>query len=80
MEELNKLKEQVAYLVGLVETLANPMIYNYIDENMPEWARPTIEKLVEKGQLKGNEKGELGLDDTRLKIFVVFDRAGGFGE
>ena len=33
MEELNKLKEQVTYLVGLVETLANPMIYNYIDEN-----------------------------------------------
>ena len=32
MEELNKLKEQVTYLVGLVETLANPMIYNYIDE------------------------------------------------
>lgn len=52
------------------------MIYNYIDENMPEWARPTIQKLVDKGLLKGNEKGELGLNDTMLKIFVINDRAG----
>ena len=52
------------------------MIYNYIDENMPQWARPTIQKLVDKGLLKGNEKGELGLNDTMLKIFVINDRAG----
>lgn len=52
------------------------MIYNFIDENMPEWARPTIQKLADKGLLKGNEKGELGLNDTMLKIFVVNDRAG----
>lgn len=52
------------------------MIYNYIDNNMPEWARPTIQKLVDKGYLKGNEDGELGLNDTMLKIFVINDRAG----
>ena len=52
------------------------MTYNYIDKNMPDWARPTIQKLVEKGYLNGNEKGELGLNDTMLKIFVVNDRAG----
>ena len=52
------------------------MIYNYIDDNMPDWARPTITKLVAKGYLKGNENGELGLNDTMLKIFVINDRAG----
>ena len=52
------------------------MIYNYIDENMPQWARATVQKLVDKGYLNGNEKGELGLNDTMLKIFVVNDRAG----
>mgnify|MGYP006299295633 CR=1 FL=1 len=52
------------------------MTYNYIDNNMPEWARPTIQKLVDKGLLKGNKKGELGLNDTMLKIFVINDRAG----
>lgn len=58
------------------ETEEVEMIYNYIDNNMPEWARPTIQRLVDKGYLKGNEKGELGLNDTMLKIFVVHDRAG----
>lgn len=52
------------------------MIYNYIDENMPSWAQPTIQKLVDKGYLKGNENGELGLDDTMLKLLVINDRAG----
>ena len=56
------------------------MTYNYIDKNMPDWARPTIQKLVNKGYLNGNEKGELGLNDTMLKIFVVNDRAGMYGE
>ena len=31
----------------------------YMDENMPEWARGTVQKLMDKGALKGNEKGEL---------------------
>ena len=56
------------------------MTYNYIDKNMLEWARPTIQKLVNKGYLNGNEKGELGLNDTMLKIFVVNDRAGMYRE
>ncbi len=59
-----------------IEELKNKMIYNYIDDNMPEWARPTIQKLVDKGYLKGNEEGELGLTDEMLRIFVVNDRAG----
>ncbi len=35
------------------------MVYNYIDENMPEWARKTVQKLVNKGYLNGNEKGRV---------------------
>jgi len=52
------------------------MIYNYIDENMPDWAKPTIQKLIDKGALKGNEKGELMLTDVMLRIFVANDRMG----
>lgn len=52
------------------------MIYNYIDENMPEWAKATIQKLVDKGILQGNEKGELNLNDTMLRMLVINDRAG----
>ena len=75
MEELNKLKEQVTYLVGLVETLANPMIYNYIDENMPEWARKSVQKAVDKGVLSGTDEGwNLKYDD--LRVIVWLDRLG----
>ena len=52
------------------------MIYNYIDENMPDWAKPTVQKLIDKGALKGNEKGELLLTGTMLRLFVIHDRMG----
>ena len=67
-------------LAGQQKEEETEMIYNYIDENMPQWARETVQKLVDKGYLKGNEKGELGLNDTLLKIFVVNDRAGLYGQ
>ena len=52
------------------------MIYNYIDENMPDWAKPTVQKLIDRGALKGNEKGELLLTGTMLRMFVIHDRMG----
>lgn len=66
---------QYEELDGRIKQIENPMIYNYIDENMPEWAIPTIQKLVDQGFLKGDENG-LGLTDEMLRIFVVNDRAG----
>ena len=51
------------------------MLYNKI-EDMPEWAKPTIQKLVKKGALVGNEKGELTLTDIMLRVFVAHDRMG----
>lgn len=50
-------------------------IYNWTVE-VPDWAKSTVQKLLDKGYLIGNDKGELGLNDTALKIFVVNDRAG----
>ena len=55
------------------------IIYDYIDENMPEWARPTIQKLVDKGFLKGDEEGKLGLTEELMRMFIVNDRAGIYG-
>ena len=43
------------------------MIYNYIDKNMPEWARPSVQWAVDSGILVGTGEG-LGLDDKDLKI------------
>ena len=70
MAKLEELENRIA-------KLENKMVYNYIDTNMPDWAKPTIQKLVDKGYLKGDGNG-LGLTDEMLKIFVILDRAGDF--
>ena len=56
------------------------MVYNYIDENMPDWAKPTVRKLISKGALKGDEKGQLMLTGTMLRLFVIHDRMGVYGK
>ena len=64
-------------LAARITQLENPMIYNYIDKNMPVWARDTIQKLVDKGIIKGDENG-LGLNYSQLKLLVILDRAKAF--
>ena len=73
------LKAAIDDLSARVYALEHPMIYNYIDSNMPDWARPTIQKLVDKGFLKGDAVGELGLTYDMMRMFVVNDRAGLYG-
>lgn len=75
--KFNRVVEIVEDLQGAVDKLNNKMIYNYIDENMPDWAVPTIEKLVSKGVLMGDEKG-LHLNEEMLRVLVVLDRTGAF--
>lgn len=74
MEELEKLQQQVAYLTSLFEQLANPMIYNYMDENMPSWAKPSVQKMIDKGILDSNT--ELNLTYELLRNIVWLDRLG----
>lgn len=81
MDELKKLQEENKFLREAIDKLGDrltkleqPMIYNYIDENMPAWARPTIQKLVDEGVLVGDENGALGLTDEMLRMIVVFSR------
>lgn len=73
--DIKNLTETVKLLATEVAELKNPTVYNYIDDNMPRWARPTIQKLVNKGYLKGDEKG-LNLTDELLRMLVINDRAG----
>lgn len=78
MTQYEELKSMITALNNKVEQLANPMIYAWIDNNMPDWAKPTIEKLYNKGYLKGDEEGKLNLDMNMLRILVILDRSGAF--
>ena len=50
------------------------MIYNYIDENMPEWAHAAVKWAVDNGIVKGTGEG-LGLTDQDLKYITWLYRA-----
>lgn len=50
------------------------MRYKTIDE-MPDWARPTVQKLMEKGILTGNGDN-LDLSPDMVRLLVIHDRAG----
>lgn len=76
MTQYEELKALLQGIEARLSAIEGKMIYNYIDNNMPDWARPTIQKLVDKKLLVGNEKGELGLTEEMLKLYVVNDRAG----
>lgn len=74
-EKINDLTETVKQLATQINDVANPMIYNYIDDNMPEWARASVQKALDKGILKGEGEG-LNLTYSDLRTIVREDRAG----
>ena len=75
--EISELTETVKLLATELYELKNPMIYNYIDDNMPEWARASVQKAVNADIIKGNEHG-LNLTESDLRHIVWCDRAGMF--
>ena len=71
--EISQLTETVKILATELHDLKHPMIYNYIDNNMPEWAREAVSWAVENGILNGDENG-LNLDDKDLRFITMMYR------
>jgi len=71
--EISQLAETVKVLATELHDLKHPMIYNYIDNNMPEWARSAVSWAVENGILNGDENG-LNLDDKDLRFITMMYR------
>lgn len=68
---INIMGEEIAALKATINT--PKMIYNYIDDNMPEWARESVQWCVDNGIITGTGDG-LGLDDKDLKYCVIIRR------
>lgn len=77
-EIINEIGKDIQYLSVVVNRTIG--IYDHIDDNMPDWAKPTIQKLTDKGYLKGGSDGKLGLTEDVMRILVINDRAGVYGE
>lgn len=79
MTQYEELKSENAELKRQIDELrVKTGYYNYIDSNMPESYKPTIQKLVSSGKLLGNERGELMLTTDMMRILTVLDRQGIF--
>jgi len=50
-------------------------IYNTLEE-VPDYAKPTIQKLISRGYLKGDGQGNYALSQDMIRIFVIHDRMG----
>ena len=54
-----------------------PAVYHTIDE-VPEFGRATVAKLVEQGWMLGVGEDDLGIGQDLLRTLVILDRAGAF--
>ena len=63
------------FLREVEKEMLGEKIYNSLQE-MPEWARPAVARLMERKSLVGDENGDLQLSETAVKIFCVLYRDG----
>ncbi len=54
-------------------------VYHTASE-VPDWGRATVEKLMRKGWLKGRDGAAIDLPEETLRVLVINDRAGIYGE
>ena len=80
INKMNAIDESLTHLYKTVDKIAedlakikSPMIYNYVDENMPEWAREGVQFCIDNGIITGTGSG-LGLDDKDLKYCTMIMR------
>lgn len=73
-EELKK--ENQALKAEILALKSNQeKVYHYTTE-IPDWARATIQKLLDKGLLKGESESDLNLPESLVRNLVINDRAG----
>ena len=72
-DSLTNLYKLVADMRKTLDKALNPMVYNYIDDNMPKWAHEGVQWCVDNGIITGNGDG-LGLDDKDLKYCTMIMR------
>jgi hypothetical protein len=51
------------------------MIYKTLND-VPDWGKPLVKKLMDRGSLKGEGNGILNLPESTLKALVILEREG----
>lgn len=70
-QEIAQLKQDAAVyrqqIAAVMAVLQSTMIYDYVDDNMPEWARSAVTAAMQSGAVNGDEGGRLGLSYKDLR-------------
>lgn len=74
MAQYEELKVMIENLAKEIQTNKEPVYHYTID--VPDWGRPTVQKLLDKGLYKGASESDLNLPENFLRTLVINDRAG----
>jgi len=77
-EEEDMTKEQTQTMINEAMKAQKPAVWDKL-EDVPEWGKATVEKLMECGAIKGNNDGNLELNLDQLRVLVINDKAGLYG-
>ena len=81
LNKINAQQSEISALRNELDVLRSEMIYNYVDSNMPDWARPIISALREVKVITGiNDAGDLALKYSDLRNIVMSYRGGAYDE
>ena len=64
-----------AFKKALIQEADEMKTYKTIND-APEWARPTLQKLINDGSLAGDGNGNINVSDDFCRIMTVLDRRG----
>lgn len=54
-----------------------PVLHSSV-EDVPEWGRAAVQKLVDRGALQGVGEGDLALSEDLVRVLTILDRCGAF--
>lgn len=77
-EEDEEMRERIEALENEIKELKGAT-YAQI-EDVPDWARSTVDKLMKDGRLKGDGNGNLNLSHDMVRTLVILDRTGVFNK
>ena len=78
MAQYDEIMARIDNIEERLSSVENTMVYNYMDDNMPSWAKPTIQKLMDRGIISGTDDNELGLTMDIIRTLVIIDKTDGF--
>lgn len=77
--DMNDFRAGVARIVNGSEQEEDDMTYYKTLADVPEWYRPSVEKVMKAGALHGTGSGELDLSEDLCRTLTVLDRLGQLG-